>query len=254
MGVRTGVVIAFLFDLAFTQPSYASELEATNHRFQEPLRIAVAANFKAVLDDIIDNYHPDGRITVSTGSTGALTAQVKNGAPYHLLLAADTKRPKYLENLGLTQSRKTYAYGRLAFWQPTANDVDENDLTNMSTAIAIANPRHAPYGRAAEEVLHKTGNTKLKRIKGSNVAQAFSFVQTGNAIAGLVALSQLRYNRNAEHTYWIIPADYHRTIEQQAVVIRGADHRAEDFLEFMETTEARKIIKKAGYDLADRHD
>lgn len=254
MGQRTVALVALLISLIVAQAGAAKGFDGSSNKDQKPLRIAVAANFKPVLDELIE-HHPDAsRITVSTGSTGALTAQVRNGAPYDLLFAADVRRPEYLENLGLTRTRKTYAFGRLALWQPNASSVNESSLGALSTPIAIANPRHAPYGQAAEDVLQKAGNTRSRRIKGSNVAQAFSFVQTGNVDAGLVALSQLRYTDVADHTYWIIPADFHLPIEQQAVVIRGADDRADAFLQFMDSAAARTVIERAGYDLVARHD
>ena len=254
MGKSDAALILFICSLFFSQLGQASEIKVSESQSQDPLRIAVAANFKPVLEELISRYNPKRPISVSTGSTGALTAQVRHGAPYDILLAADVKRPEYLENLGLTRARRTYAYGRLAFWQPNAKAVSKTNLEELSVAIAIANPRHAPYGNAAEEVILKTGNVRLKRVKGTNVAQAFSFVQTGNVGAGLVALSQLRYNATAKDTYWVIPGDYHQPIEQQAVVMRGADYRADAFLHFLDSTAARKVIRQAGYDLADTYD
>ena len=219
-----------------------------------PLRIAVAANFKPVVDELAEAYSSKRKISISSGSTGALTAQIKNGAPYDIFLAADVQRPEYLERLGLTRMRQTYAFGRLAFWHPNMRPVGTADLTELSTSIAIANPRHAPYGRAAEHLLVITGNYKSKRIKGNNVAQAFSFVQTGNVDAGLVALSQLRHKDIEKKNYWVIPADLHPPIEQQAVIMREANKIAENFLLFMGSTQARRIIQDAGYTLVNHLD
>ena len=256
MTKRVCVVVAFLFSLTFHQTGLAepSAQQEPSKNVEKPLRIAVAANFEPILEELIGHYESEQKIAVSVGSTGALTAQVRNGAPFDLLLAADVDSPEHLEGLGLTRQRKTYAYGRLAFWQPKASNVSEASLRGMSGAVAIANPRHAPYGVAAVAVLQKTGKNGLKQIKGNNVAQAFSFVQTGNVRAGLVALSQLRYTGKATDTYWIIPPDFHQPIEQQAVVTKGADTRAEAFLRFLDSTVARQIINQAGYDLEVSHD
>ena len=250
------VRFVFLFSLIFQQPGLAGPSAHTEceKNLGKPLRIAVAANFEPVLNELIRHYEPEQKISVSVGSTGALTAQIKHGAPFDILLAADVDRPQYLERLGLTRERKTYAYGRLAFWQPKATNVSEENLMHWSEALSIANPRHAPYGVAAEAVLHKIGKHSLKQIKGSNIAQAYSFVQTGNVRAGLIALSQLRHAKAANDSYWIIPADYHPPIEQQALVTKCAHEGAEAFLQFLNSRAARQIIIRAGYFLEECYD
>ena len=249
MGQRAALAIVILLSLTGRASG-----EDGNDSLLTPLRIAVAANFKPVIDDLAEAYNSKRNISISTGSTGALTAQIKNGAPYDIFLAADVNRPEYLERLGLTRIRQTYAFGRLAFWRPHSRPMGAADLTELSTSIAIANPRHAPYGRAAEHVLLITGNNKSKRIKGNNVAQAFSFVQTGNVDAGLVALSQLRHKGIEKKEYWIIPADLYQPIEQQAVIMREANTVAESFLHFMDSNLARRIIQDAGYTLVNHLD
>lgn len=256
MAKRACLRFAFLYSLIFHQPGLAEPPANPegDKMMEKPLRIAVAANFEPVLNELIRHYKSDKKITVSVGSTGALTAQIKHGAPFDILLAADVDRPEYLEGLGLTRERKTYAYGRLAFWQPKASMVSEENLKHWSDAVAIANPRHAPYGVAAEAVLKKTDKYSLKQIKGSNIAQAYSFVQTGNVRAGLIALSQLRYAKAANDSYWIIPTNYHPPIEQQALVTKWADTRAEAFLQFLSSAVARRIINQAGYVFEDGYD
>lgn len=235
----TGLALAWLFFLSINFASAGA---------QEPLRVAVAANFKPTLDALISNYSAGDNITVSTGSTGALATQIRNGAPFDIFFAADRKRPVYLEDAGLTRTRQTYAYGRLAFWQPGIA-TDSQSLLQFQGTVSIANPRHAPYGAAATALIDKAGRTDLRLVQGNNVAQAFAFVDTGNTAAGLVALAQLRQIGIDENHYWVIPQERHSPIEQQLVVLRQADKGAEEFLAYLASEEARSIITKAGYEL-----
>ena len=215
----------------------------------DPLRVAVAANFKPVLERLVSAWNPGNDVTISAGSTGALYAQIINGAPFDVFFAADSDRPRRLDEAGLARSRQTYGYGRLAFWQPGADESNEASLTTWTNTLAIANPRHAPYGRAAMEVMEKLDHPNLRTIRGSNIAQAHTFVATGNVPAGLVALSQLKTINAAVETYWIVPDSYHKPIEQQLVIVSGADERADHLVAFLDTIDARQIMNSAGYGL-----
>ena len=218
----------------------------------EPLRVAVAANFKPVLEQLINDSSI--AIKLSSGSTGALYAQIKYGAPYDIFFAADDIRPEKLESSNLTRIRKTYAYGRLVLWIPekklhTASTPGETTLTEFSGPIAIANPLHAPYGRAAKELLSHFETNNAKPVFGLSVAQAFTFVRTGNAPAGLVGLSQVIASSISKDRYWLVPELYHEPIRQQLVVMKTAPGSAEVFLDFLYRDTSRAVITEAGYRL-----
>ena len=217
----------------------------------KPLRLAVAANFKPTLEMLLANNAGalSVPVTVSAGSTGALYAQVRNGAPFDIFLAADRLRPEKLEAEGRTRLRATYAIGRLVFWQKAGTAVNADSLQRYSSSLAIANPRHAPYGAAAMHLLEQHATRHERIIQGSNVAQAYTFVDTGNADAGLVALSQVIAQGISPDSYWLIPAAQHPPIEQQLVILQHADSRAEAVVAFLTSEAIRAQIAAAGYDV-----
>ena len=225
-------------------------------RADPTIRIAVAANFKPVLQEIARRYErqSEAAIQLSQGSTGLLYAQIMQGAPFDIFFAADKERPAQLEQNKLTLHRQTYALGRLAFWVPGATLVNVDTLKNFTATIAIANPGYAPYGKAALEVLASAGVGNVRLVHGSNISQAFAFVQTGNAPAGLVALSLLRRAGADEAGYWPAPASRHRPIEQQFVVLKSAVAGYEDFLSYLGSSEVRQLIRESGYHLPTRDD
>lgn len=228
---------------------------------REPLKVAVAANFKPVLERLINDSGM--AIELSSGSTGALYAQIKYGAPYDIFFAADNTRPEKLESSNLTRIRKTYAYGRLVLWIPASareestpgesargeSTPGESALAEFSGTIAIANPMHAPYGRAAKELLSHFETNNTKPVFGLSVAQAFTFVRTGNAPAGLVGLSQVIASSISEDRYWLVPELYHEPIQQQLVVMKTAPGSAEVFLDFLYQETSQAVIAEAGYRL-----
>lgn len=220
----------------------------------EPLKVAVAANFSPTLKTISRHFtaKTGHEVTTSVASTGTIYAQIINGAPYEVFLAADRERPVKLEQKGLTEVRFTYAIGRLALWVPgSTRTVDETWLQQWQGRLAIANPRLAPYGAAAAEVIERLDAQPGRLIKGSNVAQAFGFIEFGNAPAGFVALAQLTQLGDVRSgDYWLVPAAYHSPIEQQAVVLKGARDRANEFAVFLRSSMVRGIIEADGYDLA----
>lgn len=240
--MRNGIKLAALIlSLIFLQPVSA-----------EPLRLAVAANFKATLTKLVIHYQEiNGRqqIDIVPGSTGALTTQIIQGAPFHILFAADRSRPEELERRSLTRLRRTYATGQLAFWirDPGHGEpVKEQTLRQYSGRLAVANPRHAPYGLAATQVLTKL-TKEARHVYGNNVAQAFTFVTTGNVEAGMVSLSQVLEFGIPLESYWRVPESYHAPIEQQLVVMKNSPELAMHFFHWLMQPEAKQIVREAGY-------
>jgi molybdate transport system substrate-binding protein len=215
----------------------------------DPIKVAVATNFNTALEEIAEAYlqTTGNRIEVSAGSTGAIYAQITNGAPFDLFFAADSQRPAKLESSGRTLHRATYAIGQLAFWIPDGKAVSKSTLMAYNADIAIANPRHAPYGQAAIETIESLEMSPARIIRGSNVGQTFAFLETRNVTAGFVALSQLKHRNIDSASYWVVPAHYHQPIEQQYVVTRDANPAYADFLNFLGTTEVQQRLQTAGY-------
>ncbi len=225
----------------------------------EELLVAVASNFVAPAKELSQEFTriTSHNVSLSFGSTGKLHAQITNGAPYQVFLAADQESPSRLVSEGLAEkgSQFTYARGRIVLYCPSleADQKPEEVLkSNGFTRLAIANPKTAPYGRAAMEVLQNLGifkNLGTRIIQGNNIAQTFQFVSTGNAELGFVSGSQV-INIDPD-LYWNIPLDLYRPIQQDAVLLhKGLEKKAaREFLEFLNSNPARKIIQSFGYDL-----
>jgi len=223
--------------------------------------IAVATNFADTASVLEERFEAESgqSLTLVSGSTGKLYAQIVNGAPFDALLAADQQRPGLLEqeHLAVQGSRFTYAIGRLILWSPDATRVAADGGATLERldfrALAIANPRLAPYGTAAEEVIAALGLTdrlKGRLVTGENVGQAYSMVATGNAELGFVALSQV-IARAPGHagSRWDVPVDLYTPIRQDAVLLAraGTNPAATGFLHFLQGEEARRIILSSGY-------
>ena len=222
-------------------------------------RVAVAANFLETLRALEPEFAAatGHRISATPGSTGLLYAQIRNGAPFDVLLAADQERPRLLagSDVGARAEVFTYALGRLALWSADSQRVDATTLDNLAEGrfrwLAIAEPATAPYGAAARQVLERIGaweSVQSRIVKGQNVAQTFAMIATGNAELGLVALSQaLAYHGDA--SYVVVPSDLHAPIRQDAVLLeRGADNAAaREFVEFLSSPAALAIIERHGY-------
>jgi molybdate transport system substrate-binding protein len=219
--------------------------------------IAVAANFAKPAERLIQAFAAESghEIEVSAGSTGTLAAQIRNGAPFTLLLSADERRPEELEAEGLAVagSRLTYAVGKLVLWGPDPRWVvldPTASLTNPQlTHLAIANPEVAPYGRAAQEALTALGvwdAVQAKLVRGEDVAQAYQFVASGNAELGFLALSQVLDQSGSR---WEVPQDLYVPIRQQAVLLKPGEGSAaaKAFLDYLRSEPAREIIRAAGY-------
>ncbi|MCD9460564.1 molybdate ABC transporter substrate-binding protein [Marinibactrum halimedae] len=226
--------------------------------FAEQTRIAVAANFSAPIKALVEEFeqHFNHTVTVSTGSSGKFYAQIRHGAPFDVFLSADTEKPAALiqDKLALSTSQFTYAVGRLALWAPQHTPpITKHTLLTQTpyTKIALANPKLAPYGNAAMEVLHHLSlkdQTRPLWVLGENVAQAYQFVNTGNATMGFIALSQVKSNQD-KSTYWLIPETFHSSIKQNAVLLNHGKNNAAAmaFLHFLKTAKAYAIIKDFGY-------
>ncbi|MBT0963752.1 molybdate ABC transporter substrate-binding protein [Denitromonas iodatirespirans] len=224
------------------------------------LTVAVASNFVKPLEAMAPVFAAAAghQLKLSTGATGKFYAQIQRGAPFDVFLSADEKRPALLESEGRTVagSRFVYAIGRLALWRPEPGQAVRPDMltADPATRIAIANPKTAPYGAAAEAVIAHLGLTealKARLVQGENIAQTYQFVATGNAAMGFVAWSQVsRDGAAASGSAWLVPADLHPPIRQSAVILtRAADNpAAHAFAAFLKSEAARKIIQQHGYD------
>lgn len=221
--------------------------------------IAVAANFTDATRDLIPLFEQatGHSVKVSFGSTGKLYAQIQNGAPFALFLAADSLRPQKAEAEGLAVdgTRFTYAVGKLALWSPRPGvfgDAEAYLKQGDFAHLAIANPKTAPYGLAAQQVLTRLGVWEALQgrvVRGDSIAQTFQFTATGNADAGFVALSQVRAWKDSEATLWEVPQAYYAPIEQQAVLLERGERNpaARELLEFLKSDAARAVITGYGY-------
>ena len=227
----------------------------------QELRIAVASNFLLPLKELSRKFKESTRhkVVVISGSTGKLYAQIKQGAPFDILMAADSLRPELLEKegIGVPGSRFTYAVGRLALWSADSTLPLKNDLQVLNHKnfryLAIANRKTAPYGKAAEQVLRKKGfweQIQNRLVRGENISQTFQFVMTGNADIGLIALSQLRKNQGLGFS-WIVPQEWHDPIQQQGILLKRAktNKAARQFLNFIKSNRIQKQIESYGYSL-----
>ena len=227
----------------------------------EDVLVAVASNFGIAMQEISAEFEASSgaRLRVSTASTGKLYAQIVNGAPFDVLLAADRDRPLRLEQAGtgIPGSRFTYAEGRLALWSREVDDC-RGALEQMADSrLAIANPRTAPYGLAAQQFLEQLGlwhALEPRLVKGESVVQALQFAATGNATLGFVAESLLLSDAVPDAScVWRVPRSAHTPIEQQAILLQhGAQNEsASELLEFLRSRKGRQIIARHGYDLAE---
>lgn len=226
------------------------------------VQVAVAANFTAPMKLIAAEFEKSTghKAQLSFGGTGKFYAQIKNGAPFEVLLAADDETPLRLEQEGLGEkgSRFTYAIGKLLLWSADPAFVDTKGEVlkkGQYRHLAMANPKLAPYGAAAQETLTRLGiynSVEAKLVQGENIAQTYQFIKSGNAELGFVALSQVyEAGKLKEGSGWIIPANLYTPIRQDAVILtKGKGNPAAvELIKFMKTTEAQAVIKSFGYDL-----
>lgn len=221
--------------------------------------VAAATNVQAPLEHIARLFEQETghRLVFSFGATGKHYAQIRRRAPFDAFLAADSERPGRLEQEGIAVAgtRFTYAVGRLALWSPQPGVVDPQGEVlehGRYRHLAIANPRLAPYGVAAEAVLRARGlweGVQGKLVQGESIGQAYQSVGSGNAELGFVALAQIRRPGGfIVGSAWIVPADLHPPIEQQAVLLRDTPP-ARAFWRFLQSPPAREVFRQYGYDV-----
>lgn len=248
--------------LAVTLILYLNAIFAAVHAVE--IKVAVASNFMAVAQQLAQQFEQNTghQVKLSFGSTGKHYVQILHGAPFDLFFAADSLRPQRLEAEGvaLKGSRFTYAVGQLVLWSPDPDRVDpKGDALHSDDFryLSIANPKLAPYGRAAQQLIEAKQLQQTlsgRMVRGENVGQAFQFVKSGNAELGLIAYAQVKQVRAAEQTeptkesgsLWVVPQSLYSPIEQQAVQL--TDHPiATAFAAFVRTPVALEIILSNGY-------
>ena len=227
----------------------------------EEVRVAVATNFLATAKEIISHFEQDTAhvAVLSSGSSGKLYVQIKNGAPFDVFFSADVERPALLEEEGFAVrgSRFTYAVGRLTLWSADPDLIDKNGKAVLSDGtferLALANPKTAPYGTAAQNTLQALGfwgHVKDRIVQGENIGQTFQFVFSTNAELGFVALSQVLNGKiNGAGSRWDVPEGLHDPLRQQAVLLvngQGND-AARAFLSYVKGPTALTIIQRFGY-------
>jgi len=223
----------------------------------EQIRVAVASNFSDAIKSISQRFEEKTghKVVLIFGSTGKHYAQIKNGAPFDVFFAADTKRPELLEQEGISRAgtRFTYAIGKLVLWSPKPGYVDTDGKLlgkGKFKHLAIANPKLAPYGKAAQQVLQARGlwsNFRGRMVRGENIGQTFQFVKSGNAELGFIASSQvIRPDSSIPGSIWKIPQSLYSPIKQQAVLLKNNTLAAE-FLAFVKDPAALEIIQGFGY-------
>lgn len=226
------------------------------------VQVAVAANFAGPMEALAAQFQKDTghKAVVASGATGKFYAQIRNGAPFEVLLSADDETPARLEAEGqvVAKSRFTYAVGRLVLWSARANYVDAGGAvlkTGDFKHLAIANPKTAPYGAAATAVIDKLGlsaRLQPRLVQGENIAQAFQFASTGNAELGFVAQAQVwRDGKFTAGSGWIVPATMHAPIRQDAALLtKGAKNpAAQALLDYLRTDKAKALIRTYGYEV-----
>ncbi len=238
----------------------ASAFLLTGAAHADKITVAAAADLKFALDEIVISYkkaNPADEIDVIYGSSGKFHTQIQQGAPYDLFFSADIGFPRELASKGLGASPVTpYAVGRIVLWSQSV-DASKMTLDNLTDAkisrIAIANPKHAPYGKRAEEALRTTGlwdKVEPKLVYGENIAHTAQFVQTGNAQVGIIALAlALSPELASKGGYYLIPDNLHQPLEQGFIITKRAEGNAQAkrFADYMGSKASRSIMTRYGF-------
>tara|TARA_B100001964_G_C14117717_1_gene546883 strand:+ start:38 stop:835 length:798 start_codon:yes stop_codon:yes gene_type:complete len=248
-----GLLIVFVLIFGFLLPVQAGD----------NILIAAASNLRFAMHEICRDFQEENssvQAKVSYGSSGNFFAQISQGAPFDIFFSADATYPELLEKKGLTakETQKVYAVGKIVLWVPKVSKVDPDKGLQAVTfsaikKLAIANPRHAPYGRAAEESLRYYGlweKVKGKLIYGENISQTAQFIHTGAADAGIVALSlAISPKMLDEGRYWVIPDESHSDIEQIYVVLKKGKGKKciQEFLDFIHGEGGGNILSRYGF-------
>jgi molybdate transport system substrate-binding protein len=227
------------------------------------LTVAAAADLGNVLKEVAVNYEKKSGVTVklSFGASGALTQQIQNGAPFDIFFSADMDFPRQLIAAGEADGPAPYQYaiGKLVLWVPADSPLDVGHkgmsvlLDPSVKKIAIANPQHAPYGRAAVAALKHAGlydQISDKLVLGENISQAAQFAESGNAQVGFVALAHAAApSMQGKGKYWEVPADYYPPLAQGVVIVSHSQHKKEaaDFIDYIKTNEVADLLRKYGF-------
>ena len=228
------------------------------------IRVAAASDLQGVMPEVAAEYEREtgAPLDLVFGSSGNIFAQIQNGAPFDVFFSADSEFPAQLIQSGRAEPRSAviYAVGRLILWVPASAKCDPPIekwnclLMPQISRIAIANPAHAPYGRAAVQALqsaHVYEEVRTKLVFGENIAQAAQFAQSGNAQAAILAYSQLHFAAMRGGKHWEIPKDFYPPLEQTAVILKATKDKAaaQDLMRFVAEGRGRKILDDAGFSL-----
>ena len=227
--------------------------------------IAAASDLRFALEDIAEIYreqHPHHEFEIIYGSSGKMTTQIMNGAPYDIFFSADIAFPERLKAAGFTATDpEVYAIGRIVLWSNTL-DASELRLEDLPTdarirRIAIAQPSHAPYGLRAQEAMESAGvweDVQRRLVFGENIAHTAQMVESGAANVGIIALSLARFPAMAKHPHYLIDAKLHKPLTQAYIVTRRAENNAaaRTFARHMETDEAHEIMERYGFEIPGR--
>jgi molybdate transport system substrate-binding protein len=253
MRTVSSVLAALILSLVLAGPARAQKQE---------VRVAAAADLQFAMSDLAQQYEKQSgnQVNATYGSSGNFFSQLQNGAPFDVFFSADIEYPRKLEAAGFAEPGTLYEYavGRITIWMPADSTVDLAKqgwaalLDGSVRKIAVANPEHAPYGRAAVAALRKAGiyeQVASKLVYGENISQAAQFVQSGNAQAGIVALSLATSAAMKDGKRWEIPADMHPPIQQAAIVLKSAKNKeaAQAFLAFVKSDAGRATLAKYGF-------
>lgn len=248
--IKFKIFLSILAILFFSSQTYADNLN-----------VAVASNFSRTLQSLAKDFESkkNHRLLISSASTGKLYTQINHGAPFDIFLSADERRPNLLIEKGKAKVEMSavYAMGNLVLISHINSETScQNSLNSPALKrLAIANPKTAPYGLAAQQTLKKLKlwkSLKPKLVTGENIAQSLQFVSTGNANAGFVAKSMLLENTEIKfNCKWNVPANMHEPIKQKMLVLKNSLNKpaAKAFWEYMQSNDAKTIIKNSGYDI-----
>ena len=244
---------------------FFGSLMGTSQAVADELKVAVASNFYPTMKLIAKHFEfktadssgQQHKVILIPGSSGKHYAQIINGAPFDVFFSADIERARLLGQEGkiVAGTRFTYALGKLILWSSIDNYVDsKGEVLNKKDFryLAIANPKLAPYGKSAEEVLRSLKlweNLQGRLVRGENIAQTFQFISSGNAKLGFVAYSQIMNpGLSIDGSFWEVPQSIYKPIEQQAVLLKDS-YIGREFLSFVKSDESLSIIYESGYGL-----
>jgi molybdate transport system substrate-binding protein len=236
---------------------------AQEQKSSPELVVAAAADLSSALKEIGESFQKKtgAKVKLSFGASGALMQQIQNGAPFDIFFSADMDYPRQLIAAGEAENLYQYAVGKLVLWVPADSKLDVEHkgvgilLDPSVKKIAIANPQHAPYGRAAVAAMKHAGSYEHvagRIVMGENVSQAAQFVESGNAQVGFVALAHAKApSMQSKGKYWEIPQDYYPPLAQGVVIISRSQHKkaALEFLEYIKTKEAAETLRRYGFSL-----